>query len=144
MDKKMEDQVKKKLKDGWIKSWMMIEVLAVDKETTKKSLEEHVKKMEREKKTIIFKKDFKEIQKLENPLPNIEEAYSNVVELELLTENFEKLVYLAMNYAPSSIEILEPEKIHIDMGEAQGIVVSVADMLHKFARAGVGGVVINS
>jgi len=144
MDKEIREQAEKKLKEGWIQSVMMIEVLAVSEETAKKSLEEHVVKMGKEKRTLISRKDFKEIRKEKSPFPNIEEAYSNVVELEVLTENFETLVYLAMNYAPTSIEILKPEKITLDLGEAQGVVVSVSDMLHKFAKAGAGGVIINA
>ncbi len=141
---KLEEKVKKKLKDGWIKSWMMIEVLAVTEEAAKSALEKHVERMEREDKTIVYKKDFKEIQKVESPQPNIKAAYSHVVELEVLTENYDKLVYLVMSYAPSSVEILEPEYIKMDAGEAQGILNSVAEMLHKFAAAGLGGVMINA
>ncbi len=138
------EAMERKLKEGWVKSWMMIEVLAINEEAAKQSLESHVEKMGKEKKTLIAKKEFKEVKPIENPFPKVEKAYSYVVELEVLTENFETLVYLAMNYAPSGVEILHPEKIVLDMGEAQGIVVSVADMLHKFSRAGAGGVLINT
>ena len=141
-DEKNMDEVKKKTKDGWIKSWMMIEVLAVNEETAKKSLENHVNELSRDGKTLVFTKDFKEVKKVENVRPNIPIAYSTVVELELVTETFEKLVYLVMNYAPSATEILEPEKLNLEMGELQGIVNSVADVIHKFAAIGLGGIVI--
>ena len=144
MDKKLQERVEKRLKDGWIKSWMMIEVLAITKEATKSSLEKHVKSMEKEDKTIVYKKDFKEIKKVEKPIKNIEVAYSYIVELELIAENLDKLVYLVMNYAPTAIEILEPNKLTIDAGEAQGILTSIADIIHKFASMGIGGVVIKT
>jgi hypothetical protein len=144
MDGKLKESIEKKLKEGWIQTVMMIEVLASTEEAAKSSLEKHVASLEKEKKTLVGRKDFKGIRKIDNPLPNVEVGYSNIVELEVLAENLETLVYLAMNYAPSSIEILRPEKIELDMGEAQGILVSVADMLHKFARQGLGGVVIRS
>ncbi len=144
MNEKLMEKVRKKLEEGWIKSWMMIEVLAVTESAAKSALEKHIKKMEREDKTIIFKKDFKKVIKVENPLPNIKEAYSHVVELELVTETFEKLMYLVMVYAPSSVEILEPENIKIDAGEAQSILNSIAEMIHRFAAAGVGGMVISA
>ena len=142
MDPKAKEQIEKRLKEGWIHSWMMIEVLAVTEEAARSALEKHIQGMEREKKTMMVKKEFKDIRKIENP--NVPPAYSYLVELELLTEDFDTLVYLAMNYAPSSIEILSPEKIRMDAGEAQGIINSIADMMHKFARSGVGGVVIRS
>jgi len=143
-DMNLEEKVKKKLKEGWIKAWMMIEVLAVTEDAARSSLEKHVKRMESEDGVIIYTKKFHDIKKVENPLPRVSVGFSNVVELETVVKNFDKLVYLAMNYAPSSIEILEPGKIEIDAGEAQGIVNSIADLVHKFAAAGIGGVVIQS
>ena len=137
------DEVKKKLKDGWIKSWMMIEVIAVNKETADESLKNHLERMKKENKTIIIKEDFKGVQDVENPLPDVEKGYSQVVEIELLTQNYEQLMFLTMNYGPSALEILEPDNIKMDLGEAQGILNSISDMIHRFAAAGVGGVVIN-
>ena len=145
VDEKLKEKADKNVKnDGWIRSWMMIEVMAVNKEATKSALEKHVDKMCKEKKTIVYKKDFKDIQRIENPRPNIPEAYTYVVELEVATETYDQLVFLAMNYGPSGIEILEPEKLKLDMGEAQSILNSISEMIHKFAAAGVGGVVINT
>jgi hypothetical protein len=139
-----KETVERRLKEGWINSMMMIEVLAVTKDAAKSALEKHIEKMEKEDKTIIYKKDFKEIKQIKKPLKNIKVAYSHIVELELLTRDYEKLVYLVMNYAPSSIEILGPENIKMDMGEAQGILNSLAELIHKFAAAGLGGILIQS
>ena len=142
-----EEDVKKRVKDGWIKSWMMIEVMAASEEAARSALEKHVEAMGKEDKTIINKKDFKDIKKVENPLPRnpeIKEAYSNIAEIEILTQNFDRLVYLVMNYGPSAIEILEPEKLSMDAGEAQGILTSIGMLLHKFAAVGVGGVVVKT
>ncbi|MBI4176592.1 MAG: hypothetical protein HY518_05280 [Candidatus Aenigmarchaeota archaeon] len=121
---------------------MMIESLAVNEEAAKSSLEKHVQLMEREEKIIIYRKLFKEIQKVEKPLPNIESAFSHVVEIEMVSQDFETLTYMVMNYAPSATEILEPNLVKMDVGEAQGILNSLAEMMHKFAAAGVGGVVV--
>ncbi|UCD07626.1 MAG: hypothetical protein JSW41_01505 [Candidatus Aenigmatarchaeota archaeon] len=144
MDDKLTEKVNKKLKEGWIKSTMMIEVLAVTEEAAKESLEKHIDRMEKEEKALIYRKNFKKIDKVKNPLPKITEAYSNVVELELLTQNYDKLVYMVMTYVPSSVEILEPGHIKMDMGEAQGVLNSIAELIHKFAAAGIGGVIIGT
>jgi len=138
-----EEQVKKKLRDGWIKSWMMIEVLAISKEATEEALKNHIERMKKENKTTIIKDDFQEIREVDKPMQNVEKAYSQVVELDILTENYEKLMFLTMNYGPSAVEILEPSTIKMDMGEAQGILNSISEMIHRFAAAGIGGVVIN-
>lgn len=143
-EEKVPEDVKKKVKNGWIRSWMMIEVLAITEKAAKSALKKHTQKMGREKRTIIYNKKFHEIKKVEKPFPKIETAYSCVAELELVTQTYDQLIYLVMNYGPSSIEILEPEKLKIDMGEAQSILNSVAEMIHKFVAAGIGGVIINT
>jgi len=143
-EKKLPEKVQKKLKEGWIQSWMMIEVLAVTEKAARSALERHVAMLEKEEKSMVYRKDFKKIERVVKPLRGIEEAYSNVVEIELITENYEKLVYLVMNYAPSSVEILSPENIKMDIGEAQGILNSLSEMIHKFAAAGLGGVIIKA
>ncbi len=139
-----EKTIATKMKDGWIKSSMFIEVLATNEEFARSALEKHVEKMSREDQVIIYKKDYGEVKKSDKPPRGVQEAYSAIVQLEMVTESYEKLVYLAMNYGPTSIEILEPEKVVLDGWQAQGIVNSVADMMHKFAAIGVGGVVINT
>lgn len=144
MDEKVAERIAKRMKDGWIKSTMMIEVLAVTEKAARESLKKHVEKMEREDNVMVYRKDFKKLDKVDNPFPNIPKAYSNVVELEMLTQNYDKLVYMIMSYAPSSVEILEPKNIKLDMGEAQGILNSIAELIHKFAAAGIGGVIIGT
>ena len=46
MDDKQNKLEKKRLGDGWIKSTMIIEVLAITKEAAESALEKHVEKME--------------------------------------------------------------------------------------------------
>lgn len=134
----------KKVKEGWVRSTMMIEVLAITKEAAKSALESHVKKMGAIKTSYIYKKDFKGFMEVKKPFQNVEKAYSYVVELELVSKNFESLLYMVLNFAPSSVEILEPKNLRLDIGEAQSILVTVAEMIHRFARAGLGGVLINA
>ncbi len=136
------DREKEYMMSGGIRSWMMIEVLAVTEKAAREALENHLKLMEKEKGVLISKKELKEPVEVENPLRNIPKGYSHIAELEAVTKNYETLANIVMNYAPSSIEILEPETLKLGAGEAQGILNSLAEMLHKFAAAGVGGVVI--
>ncbi len=140
----LPEKIQKKIKEGWIRSWMMIEVLAITEKAAKDAMEKHIKKMKMEKKTIVYGRKNHSIEKIKNPRPDIPEAYSYVVELEVITETFEQLVVIAMTYGPSAVEILEPQKIEISIGEAQSIINSVAEMIHKFVQAGIGGIVIST
>jgi len=100
--------------------------------------------MSGEKDIIIYKKDFKDARESENPFKKGGKAYSKVVELELVSRRFEDLVYIVMNYAPSSVEILEPACLKMEVGEAQGILNNLAELIHKFAQASRGFVTIDT
>ena len=148
IDEGLKEKADKKInKDGWIRATMMVEILAVTEEAAKHALEKHVEGLSKEKQVMLYKKDFSELTKLQNPLPrnpNIKEAFSQVVDLECAVQRYEDLIQIVMHYGPSSMEILEPGKIKLELGEAQGIMNSLADMIHKFVAAGVGGVVIKA
>jgi hypothetical protein len=144
MDKKTGKLAEKRLKEGWIKSAMIIEVLAISKDAARSALEKHVEKMGDEDAAFILEKRFQQAKAVENPTPRIKKAYSLIVDVDLLARNFDGLVSLVVAYAPSSVEILEPEKITIDMGEAQGILNSMSEIIHRFAQAGLGGVMVSS
>ena len=144
MDKKTEDKAKKRVKDGWLKVSLMVEAMAVSEETVESALKKHLERMEREKNMLIYKKDFKAIEEVKKPLPNIPKGFSQVVDVELVAENFDKLVYIVMNYGPSAIEILEPDNIRIDIGEAQGILNTLAALVHRFAALGAGGMLVSA
>lgn len=138
-EKDLQDLVKKKLKEGWIKSSMFIEVLSMNEKDAKESLEQHIEKMKKESKIVFSKIEFRGIKKIDNPLVGVQVGYSSIVYIELLIPDLDKLLYLSMAYGPSNIEILEPANITISAGEAQSIANSLAGMVHTFARAVKGG-----
>jgi len=141
MDKQ---EIEKKLKDGWIHSLMLIHILAITKEAAESALKKHVDALHKENRTLVARKTFLETKLVVKPHPDIPEGYSQVAEVELLTADLDSLMYVVMNYAPSSIEILAPKKLTVDIGEAQGILTSVAALIHRFAAMGIGGVVVRS
>jgi len=144
LDKKKEEESKRRVKNGWIRVGMMIEALAISKETADSALRKHLEKMEHEKNILIYKKDFRGLEEVDTPLPNVPKGYSQVVDLEMVAENFDKLVYIVMNYGPSAIEIIEPRSIKIDFGEAQGILNSLASLIHTYAAMGAGGMLVST
>jgi hypothetical protein len=143
MDRKVDEQVKSRVKSGWIRVGMMIEALAISKDTAESAMRKHMEKMAKEKGIIIYKKECKGTNEVDRPLPNIPKGYCEVYDVELVAENFDKLVYIVMNYGPSSIEILEPSRITMGFGEAQGVLNSLAAMIHTFA-ATKGGMLVST
>ncbi len=144
MAQDMMDTVKKRLKDGWMKAWIAVEVVAITPEAADSSLRKHMEKMAKEEFCIMYKQEYKEAQKIPHPFEKGKDAYSQVVEAELIARRFEDLLFLVLNYAPSSIEILEPSEVKLKLGEAQGVLNSISELIHKFALSRAGGVMIST
>lgn len=137
-----KEQVTEKLKSGWIHARMMFEVLAVTEETTKEALQSHIGKIEKNELVGMIRKDFSAAERVENPIKGIEVGFSQVCEIEFMVKNFDTLVQVVLEFGPASVEILKPEKYQLTAGEAHNILNTMAEMMHKFAAAGLGGIVI--
>lgn len=141
-----KEKEKDLLEKGWIRAWMLFEVQAASKEVTEKALAAHIKKMKAEKGVHISEESYTETSEMEAPKQLVErgitKVYARVVEVVALFRSFEELVNAVINYAPTAIEITSPEKMAISMREAQNALASISDMMHKFASAGLGGMVI--
>jgi len=141
MDQETKAKVKELENNGWLSISFIFEVLGTNKEIVEKSLKEHVEKLDRIKTYFAYKKEFSEIEEQEKPLKNIEKGYSQFVEIECMIKDLESLFAIAISYGPSSIEINKPKKVEISAGELQTLVNLIAGTIHKFAEAGLGGIV---
>jgi hypothetical protein len=138
-----EYEIEKKIKDGWIKAWFAIEVMASSKELTENALKNHIEKMSKAKDLLILEKKFLDIEKVEFE-DKIKEAYSQVAEVTLLVKDLLSLIVAIVLYGPSAIEILEPKEKKIKIDEIQNIANFIAGLMHQFAQAGLGGIVIKT
>ena len=71
-----------------------------------------------------------------------QEAYSQVVELKLFAKDLPALVNTVILYGPSAIEIIGPNNKKVSAEEMQNLTNIVAGVVHQFAAAGVGGIVL--
>jgi hypothetical protein len=137
-----KEQIAEKLKQGWIQAAMMFEVLAVTEEAAKEALQNHIRNLENNETVGMIKKDFSGVEKVDKPMKGIETAFSQICNTEFLVKKFDDLAQLVLEFGPASVEILKPDKYHISIGEAQNVLNIVAEMMHRFAAAGLGGIVI--
>jgi hypothetical protein len=106
--------IKDKIAEGAIYARLIFEIFGKPKEnvdTAIKLLVENLK--EKEDLKIIVEKYFDAEEK--------ENMWSNFVELELLSKNMDSFLGLIVDFLPSSIEILEPEKVNINSNEIAGV-----------------------
>lgn len=138
-----EVDIKEKIEKGWIYSRVWFEALAISKDVVEESLKNHVEKLKKLENCVVVSERYEETIEQERPLPRIEKGFSKVVEVEVLTKNIETLLHLTIFFAPSAVEVIEPVEYKINAGTIQTIMNTVADLLHRFAAQGIGGVVIS-
>lgn len=137
-----KEQALEKIEKGQIQVRLMFEVLAVDEETAENSLKDLIEKLDRDERVRIYKKEFLGVKRVEKPIKGIDTGYSQVCEIELVSRHLSSLVEIIIEYGPSACEILKPEKITLNMADAQNILNAIGEMMHRFAAAGIGGVII--
>jgi hypothetical protein len=136
-----EEEASKKVGEGWIRSWVIFEALGVDENTSREALEALTKKLENDPRVRMYKRCFGEAVKVEKPIEGINVGYSLTCEVNLVSKTFDNLSQIAIEYGPSAVEIMEPDCIKLKLGEAQSILNSISNMMHRIAASGVGGIV---
>ncbi len=139
-----KEEIKEKLEKGWIKAVMWFEVMTADRELAENTLKEHIKALQNLKNTYVLSEKFEETVEVKDPPRKVEKAFSKIVQVELLTKDIETLLFAVIYFAPSSVEIIEPKDLTIGIETIQAIMNSVADVLHKLAAGGAGGIVIST
>ena len=137
-----EEQVKQRKKDKWFDVWVHIEALAVDKDVVESALKRHVEKMDDVKNILVYDRHFTETVKVDKPAKDVEVGYSQIVKVKFLAKDLLTLIGVAMTFGPSSVEIMSPDKKEVSLSEAQNIVNLITGVVHQFAAAGVGGIII--
>ena len=127
--------------EKYIRAWAAFEVLAINEDKAKESLTNLINKIDQDNKIQVYEKEFSEPVKVENPTKTIKQAYSITCDLKLIAKNIDNLLQFVISYGPSAIEIIEPNEIKMQIGEVQNILNTVSGMMHKFAAAGIGGLV---
>jgi hypothetical protein len=105
MDK---EEYLEKLDKGGMAVRAICELLGTPKEHIEKTMATLIEKAKQLPKTTVTKENVHKTQKQENGL------FSSFVEFELMFDNLNALMDFCFNFMPSSIEVIEPEKITLD------------------------------
>ena len=138
----LQHQIKEKRKEKWFEAWFSIEALAVEKDIVEAALKSHVDKMSDIRDIFIYETEYSDTLKVDNPMKNVKEGHSQIVKIKFFAKDLMTLIGVVMTYGPSAIEILGPDKREMKVDEVQNIVNLLAGVVHQFAAAGVGGIII--
>ena len=122
---------------------MVFEALGVEEDAVKQSLEDHIETIRSEKGVELLEVEKDDIEKMENPREDIEEGYTQVIEVVAEFERFEKVVRTVINYGPTYVQVEDPDIYDLKLGEAQNVLQNVATTMHQYAQMGAGGVLIS-
>ena len=146
MIKISEVNVDKLVSEGWIKVWLVFDTQAVDKKVLKGLLSGLFDKMRLIKEIHILSDSLTEPEAIEPSeqftKKGITEVFSQVLEVEILAKDFETLLYFVITFGPTTLEVLAPNEIKFDMREMQNTLILVSELMHSYAAAGAGGMVL--
>ena len=126
-----------------IRSEMSFEVVAKTPDIAEKAIHSHIEKLNSISEAKILSSEFKEPMKIRFN-DKIPEAYSVVAHCTIDIPSLYDLINIILVYGPSAVEVVEPGNINVDIGEMQNIANMISSVMHKYAAAGIGGIVISN
>jgi len=60
--------------------------------------------------------------------------FSTWAEVKLLASDFATLVKIASQYSPIGVEIVRPDRVNLNLGTAQGVLLDISQMSQNFTR----------
>jgi hypothetical protein len=105
----------------------IIEFKAIEENLLKKHMKKIVDALNKEKSLTIY--DIEEAEIIEE-----DEMYVSFIEANLSVKNFPALINFLFYYAPTSIEVLRPNKIEINNYEFQEGLIELSDIFQKYAN----------
>jgi len=117
-------EIKDKVAEGRILARIIIEIVGKPKEHIEKALRIVVDKIKEQK-------DFKVVEEKLFNAEKQEEMFSTFAELGILFNNMEVLVGFCLDFMPSSVEILDPEKLSFKSNNFAGLINDLLTRLHQ-------------
>jgi hypothetical protein len=121
-----EQEISQKVKEGWIRLKMIIEVAGFPEDHINTSIKTIAEKLDKEKGLITIERTAHNASKVSD------KVFSAFMELEILSETLTQLMGLVYDYLPSSVEIIEPEDPISD--DPQAVTMILNDLLARLHR----------
>ena len=114
----------KKEVEGKYKVNMIIEGLSSYEGALEKEIEVLEKKLKNEKYKILkFEK---------SDIAKEKDNYTQFFNVDISVPEFSDIVYLIVQYGPSSVELLEPTEVKLNLSEAQEVLNEIASAVHYY------------
>jgi len=128
MDKKKVDELMEQATQmGAILATMYFDAHGKEPQLVREALIAFVSKINNEKGIILSQ------GAVEEPIQS-GDLWSSSAEVQILAQSYPALINIASKYGPIGVEILKPNKISLELNQAQDIVLSVSQLSQDFAN----------
>ena len=117
--------IKQKINEGWLRANLIIEILGKPADYISKVMKAGIDKIDKEKNLILLN------YKIHEAKP-VEKVFTCFCELDILFEKMAKILEIIFDYMPSSVEIVEPATIKLEIQDANVLLNDLAVKLHQY------------
>jgi hypothetical protein len=122
-----EKEIKRKISEGMVRCRVIVEIAGSPKQHVKKTLSLVVENMKKDEDLTVLKEEFFTPKKTK-------EFYHAFAELEVLFSKPTAMLVFCIDYAPSSVEIMEPESMTLAARDWSGLLNDFLAVLHRTAE----------
>ncbi|MFH1237874.1 MAG: hypothetical protein ABIH79_00880 [archaeon] len=120
-----------------VRAIMIVEMAGRPAEHVKDSLAKHIGVLSEVKDIKVHSIKISEPREIENSsgpqgTPSEGVMFTCFAEADFETENFARMSETMFDFMPSSVEIIEPSKVTLDMGEATNLLNNISGRLHRY------------
>jgi hypothetical protein len=121
-----EKEIKKHIEEGFLRARVIFEIIGKPKEHIENTLKAYIENIKTKETDIhILEEEYEPAEEIE------EELFSVIAEVELLVPNIEKLTWLAINFSPASIELIQPDAITLEQKQVSHWITDMLARLHE-------------
>jgi|GEM_PF-865432 len=120
-----EKEARQKVQEGWVRALITFELVGKPREHIENTLKAYIENIKLDPRIKGIKEETAEALEHEDGM------FSAFTEFEAVAQDMETLTWLAINFLPASIEILEPEHLPVDSRVATNWYNDLLSKLHE-------------
>ncbi len=102
-----EGEIRERQKEGWIRALITFELVGKPKEHIERTLRAYLENIKNDGRIVTITEEYADALEHEDGL------FSAFCETEAIVEDLETFTWLAVNFMPASIEVIEPEQVPV-------------------------------
>jgi hypothetical protein len=120
-----DSQIRERLQKGWVRAIITFEVVGKPAKHVEKALADFMENIKKDERIVFLREE------MEPALEHEDGMFGTFCEAEMLVQNLEVLTWLSINFSPASIEIVDPDTLHIPARDVQNWLNDLLAKVHE-------------